>query len=350
MRSIGGLLPNRTWFASPATKLAARLGFAVSAIGLSIYAISIRWDAVSRDLGRIAWVRAAVSTPLLLLALLCGMLSWRAVLGNLGSKLPATDGARIYFIGQLGKYLPGSIWPVVAQMELGKDYEIPRRRSIAALLIAILVSLITGFSVAALAMPLLTAHRHQQLRWLLLAVPLLLPLLHPKVLRALLLRIPLLKLDRTLGPAFPAASMWRPVIWAGVSWVCYGLHVFVLAGAFRAPGGGAGLLALGIGGYALAWCAGMIAFLLPAGAGARDVVLVFALSAQLPVSAAVAVAVVSRAVSTFCDLSWAAIAAVGVRSRLVVAGKLGRYRFLVVDPDRCGQRVMHAVYEEGLSR
>jgi hypothetical protein len=36
--------------------------------------------------------------------------------------------ARILFLGQLGKYLPGSVWPVLAQMELGKTYRVPRHR------------------------------------------------------------------------------------------------------------------------------------------------------------------------------------------------------------------------------
>jgi hypothetical protein len=116
--------------------------------------------------------------------------------------------------------------------------------------------------------------------------------------------------------------MVAAVAWTMLGWACYGAHVAVLAAAF--PSGGIGPLAVAsLGGYPLAWAAGMIAFLLPAGAGARDVTVVLTLSAVVPINSAIAVAVVSRAVSTGCDLALAAGAAVGagsaVRSRVATA-------------------------------
>ena len=95
----------------------------------------------------------------------------------------------------------------------------------------------------------------------------------------------------------------------------YGLHVAVLAAAFRPQSVGT-LLAASVGGYALAWAAGLIAIVLPAGAGARDLTLVLALGAVLPTNPAVAVAVVSRAVTTVCDLALAGVAAIGVATLL----------------------------------
>jgi hypothetical protein len=45
---------------------------------------------------------------------LAGMV-WQTILADLGSRLRLTVAARIFFVGQLGKYLPGSVWPVVMQ-------------------------------------------------------------------------------------------------------------------------------------------------------------------------------------------------------------------------------------------
>lgn len=300
---------------SKGTMRALRLGFLLVAVGLSVWAVAARWDEVVLDLEKIGWLRVLVCVPATAAGLVCGMLAWRSVLGGLGSPLPRRDAARIYFIGQLGKYVPGSVWPVLAQMELGRDHDVPRRRSAGALLVAVVVSLTTGLIVAALTVPFVSGDRHPALWWLLAAVPLLVVPLVPRVLMALLRRVPVLDLGSALPAAMPGRDMGAAIGWSLLGWLAYGLHLFVLVGAF--PSGGVGpLLIASIGGYPLAWAAGMIAFVLPAGAGARDVTVVLALSAVVPTSAAIAAAVVSRAVTTVCDLALAAVAAVGARNRL----------------------------------
>lgn len=290
-----------------------RLAFLVLAVGLSVYAVATRWDQVVVDVHRIGWVRVLVCVPAMLGGLVCGMLSWRAVLAGLGSPLARKDAARIYFVGQLGKYVPGSVWPVLAQMELGRDHQIPRRRSAGALFIAVVLSLTTGLIVAGLTVPFVTGHRHPALWWLLALVPLLSPLLVSRVLLGCLRRLPVVDLGSALPAAMPGRAMGAAVAWSTLGWLSYGVHVAVLAGAFPS-GGAASLVVASIGGYPLAWAAGMIAFMLPAGAGARDVTIVLALSAVVPTNSAIAAAVVSRAVTTACDLGLAGTAAVGARS------------------------------------
>jgi hypothetical protein len=290
-----------------------RFGFLLAAVGLSVWAVAGRWGEVSVDLRQIGWPRLLLCAPAMVGGLLCGMLSWRAVLCGLGSPLGSKDGGGIYFVGQLGKYLPGAVWPVLAQMELGRDHQIPRRRSAGALIIAVVVSLATGLIIAGLIVPFVAGDEHPALWWLMAPVPLLVVLLLPKVLPAVLRRLPLVDLGAALPPALPAGSMAAAVGWSMLGWFCYGVHIALLAGAF--PSGGTGsLLVASLGGYPLAWAAGMIAFMLPAGAGARDVTLVLALAAVVTTNSAIAVAVVSRAVTTACDLALAAVAAIGARN------------------------------------
>ena len=62
----------------------------------------------------------------------CTMLVWRALMAGVGSPLSVGVASRVLFIGQLGKYLPGSVWPVLAQMELASDHKVPRARTAAA--------------------------------------------------------------------------------------------------------------------------------------------------------------------------------------------------------------------------
>lgn len=284
------------------------MAFAVVAVAVSVYAVVSRWDTISRDLTVIGWARTVLCLPLLLAALALGMLSWRRVLAGLGSPLPIRTAGRIYFIGQLGKYLPGSLWPLVAQMELGRDHQIPRRRSAVALIIALLVSMTTGLAVGGLLVATLTGSQHRELWLLLVPVPVLVALLNPRWLWPVLRRLPLVKLGDSIGAPMALGDVGRAVAWSLAGWLVYGLHIAVLTQAF-APHDPARLILVSTGGYALAWCAGMVAFMLPAGAGARDLALILALSSLVPAGVPLAVAVVSRAVTTVADLSWAAVAA-----------------------------------------
>jgi glycosyltransferase 2 family protein len=101
--------------------------------------------------------------------------------------------------------------------------------------------------------------------------------------------------------------------WYAVSWVCYGLHVYVMALRLGVhPLGG---LPLSIGAFALAWAIGFVMILAPAGAGFRDVLLVALLSTQMSVPAATAVTLVSRVATTLADGITASVAVVSYKYR-----------------------------------
>jgi hypothetical protein len=294
-----------------------RTTIAVLAVTLSVLAVISRWSEFSADLGRVGLWRTLASAPFMLAALFAGMFAWRRVLGGLGSALPVPVASRIYFLGQLGKYVPGSLWPFLAQMELGRDHAVPRRRSVVALVIAVVISLATGLALAGLSVPLLPAHYRDTLWMLILPVPFLVALLHPRILWALLRRVPRLRLvDGIAAPRL--SSMLVASAWSIAGWFLFGLHISVLVLAFH-PKHLLMVVAVSVGGYALAWCAGLVVFILPAGAGARDLALVAGLSAVVPARAALAVAVITRVVTTFCDLSLAGLAMLGARPALARA-------------------------------
>ena len=119
-----------------------------------------------------------LSAPVLLLAflanlaaLICSMMVWRSLLTDLGSKLSLPEAWRIMFIGQLAKYVPGSIWPVLAQTELGADRGIPRGRSAVSVLLGYAVMTCTGGVVAAVTLPFAAAGSFARYFWVLFVVP-----------------------------------------------------------------------------------------------------------------------------------------------------------------------------------
>ncbi|WDZ89862.1 lysylphosphatidylglycerol synthase domain-containing protein [Nocardiopsis sp. HUAS JQ3] len=273
---------------------------------------------------------AAAALPLWVLpaAVLTGMagltaqmLAWRALLAGMGSPLPRRTAARVMFVGQLGKYLPGSVWAFVAQVELARDWNVPRTRGAAATLLAVGVTVAAGLAVAAVALPLSSAEAARRWWWALALAPVLLAALHPRVVGwGIRLAARPFSRFREVAEAGPldvrGRSMAAAVGWTLVAWVPLGLHVWLLTWAV----GGEALRSLGpaVGAYALAWTLGLLVVFAPAGLGVREAVLVVALAPVVDAGAALVVAVLSRLVMTVADVAWAGLSV--LLSRRAVPG------------------------------
>jgi glycosyltransferase 2 family protein len=292
-----------------------RWGFIVVTVAIGGYAIAREWTGVRTSLASLGFVPVAAAMVGVLIGLFATMLMWRLLLAALGSPLPVRAAARIMFLGQLGKYLPGSVWPVLAQMELGNAYQVPRHRSAAASVLTMLLSLLTGLLAALVTLPFVAGPTPY--RWAFLAAPILLMLLHPRVLNRVLDL--LLRLAKRPGLEKPLTGrmMAGALAWSFASWIFFGLQIWFLATRLGAPDGKTALLA--VGGFAFAWCAGFLVVFAPAGAGVREVLLIATLGPVLGAGAATAVALVSRVAMTAGDLLTAGVAAVYGRGVAVPA-------------------------------
>ncbi|MGW9553838.1 lysylphosphatidylglycerol synthase domain-containing protein [Nocardiopsis sp. NPDC055551] len=254
-----------------------------------------------------------------MLGLAAQMLAWRSLLAGLGSPLPRTVAARVMFVGQLGKYLPGSVWAFVAQVELARDWNVPRSRGAAATLVAIAVTVAVSLAVAAVALPLSSAEAARRWWWALAAAPVLLACLHPRVLGwGIGLAARPFARFREVAEAGPlrisGGAVAASVGWTLVAWVPLGAHVWLLTWGV----GGNALASIGpaVGAYALAWTLGLLVVFAPAGLGVREVVLVVALAPVVDAGAALVVAVLSRLVMTVADVGWAGLSLLLSRSSI----------------------------------
>lgn len=282
-----------------------RWGFVVVAVGLGAYAVARQWSAVRSALVDIGPLAIVGGLAAVLVAMVASMQVWRVLLAGLGSPLPVRAAARVVFVGQLGKYLPGSVWPVLAQMELGTAHRVPRRRSATASVLTMLVSLLGGLLTALVTLPFVAGATPY--RWAFLAAPLLLAALHPRVLNPVLDRLLRLAKRPALEQPLTGRSIAVALGWSLASWVLYGVQIWLCAARLGVADGRVMLLA--VGGFAFAWSVGFIVVFAPAGAGVRDVLLVAVLGPVLGVGGATAIAVVSRILMTVGDLATAAIAA-----------------------------------------
>jgi glycosyltransferase 2 family protein len=280
-----------------------RGGLIVVAIAFCGYGLITQWDQTYRALAAMSWTAAAASFLPGIAALVVWMLGWRVFLAGLGSPLPLPAAARVTFIAGLGKYVPGKVWTLVAQVELGKKHDVPRIRSVSAMALGIATSIACGLAVAAATLPLTSPAATAQYWWLFPLAPLLLAALHPRVVTfALNLALRIIRRPPLERPVSMVTTL-RAVGWTLLGWMFFGVHTWLLAVA--AGGSGRGLVFLSTGAFALSFAVGFLVFIAPGGIGAREAALVVTLAPVLPAGAPLIVAIVSRVVLTLADLALA---------------------------------------------
>jgi glycosyltransferase 2 family protein len=285
-----------------------RTAFLTLALGLCAFGLIDRWHGVRNGLTELTVGSIAGGMGFVLLGLASSMMLWRAVLADLGSALSLATASRVFFLGQLGKYLPGSVWVVVGQVELGRTYGIPSRRTAATFVVTSLVTLVSGMIVACGLLPFLAAGAVSAYWWMYLAVPIGLVILAPPVLNRLLEKALRWARRPPLELRMSFVGLSQAFGWGLVCWLCFGLQIWFLAHSLGASGGSVFLAA--VGGFALAWCVGFLVVFAPAGAGAREAVLVVALASVISTADALITALASRLLMTVGDLAAAAVVSI----------------------------------------
>jgi hypothetical protein len=282
---------------------ALRITIAVLTLAAVIYAVVTNWAEVSTHLGRISAGTFALSLLAAALGTWLTMVGWRILLADLGSPLEMAPAGGVYFVGQLGKYLPGSLWSVLVQADIASHLKVPRRRTAVAGLLALGFALLTGIVVGLPAASYLIGRRADGFdAWTLLAVPIVVVLLVPRLVNgliALLLRVlrrAPLEHDLSGRAVLGAVGIFVLV------WLTFGVHTLLLARAVAGPEPHPHLTTAALTGYALSVSLGMLTVILPAGLGAREGLLTLILATTIPTAAAGAVAIVSRFMVTIIDV------------------------------------------------
>ncbi|WP_344855431.1 lysylphosphatidylglycerol synthase transmembrane domain-containing protein [Planomonospora alba] len=292
-----------------------RVAFLVAALGFGAWAVASQWDEVRAGFARLSWPALLVSLVTVVAALGGGMMTWRALLADLGSPLPLRPAAKVFFVGQLGKYIPGAVWPVLAQMEMGRALGVPRTRSAAAFFLTMPVQLGSGLLISAVTLPAALPGSAAPYAWAFLLVPVLAVAFEPRVVNAVI-GFGLRRLGRPpLERPLTRRGMLTALGWALLGWSAYGLHLAAILYELGPSGPAVAVFSIGV--FALSWCLGIMTFVVPAGAGVREVAMVAVLSPVLDRGSAITAALCSRIVIVLGDLVCAGAAGLAARRRAV---------------------------------
>jgi uncharacterized membrane protein YbhN (UPF0104 family) len=250
---------------------AAQWVFAAAVLFFAVRSLAIQWSSVGSRLSRIqfAWQWIAAATGLILLIYVLLIEGWRRVLGAWDSHLPFGQAARIWFLSNLGKYVPGNIWSLTAMGVMARGRGVSALAAAGSSVIMQAVSLATGTAIVMvtsaklLGQPLLVGASVLFLVIILLSAPRFLP--------PLAVWIGTLIGKNVAPPAVPATSIWTAAVASAFSWLFYGIafQLFVRGLLGAAPGEISSYTAA----FTAAFILGFISPIAPAGLGVRELTL-----------------------------------------------------------------------------
>lgn len=277
------------------------------------YALITQREELARGITTLGPWPIVHSVGLATLGVLASGLVWYTIIRGLGADLNLAMGARMFFITQLGKYVPGSIWPVMMQAEMAHSIGIPIRVAAMAQVLFMWVLVVTG---SVLGTPMVLAEVVGKWvsnfnPWFMLSPLLLLGLLHPK--------LTIWVLNTILGwlkqaPLPQALGIWPTIqatCWALVMWACFGGHLFVIFKELKPNQVWLELVFIFLTlAFALAWVAGFLFLIAPAGLGVREAVFI-AFSPGVDLGTIIVLLALSRVALTLADGICAGLAALG---------------------------------------
>jgi hypothetical protein len=242
-------------------------------------------------------------------------INWLALIRRRGHGAPRRRGMSWFFTGQLGKYVPGGIWPVVGQAELAGRGGADRRDSYLATVSSMAFTLLGAIAVAAVSG--LASPYDRRFTAGLLAVGIvvaLASLVSPRlraVLGRLLSSVSRGRLELPAGSVVALFTLRHVPVWLmfGVMNIC----VFLALGGDADPAWGIGLAVDLVFASALSWIVGFVVIGVPGGIGVRESVFVALMTGPIGATLALSVAVAGRLVTIAVDLLGAAVAAAVAR-------------------------------------
>jgi len=296
-----------------------KIVFTAAVVGFGVYYIGSRWSALvaAMEHAHPFWVVLAVvfgAAGLWLAMLGFGVTLQAAAPGH----LPYQQVSRVYFVSQLGKYLPGAVWPIVAVTSMGSRFGITRRGSATAASLALLISIVGGGMVGAVLTVVGAAGRVPALWWLLLVPLVCIAFLRPRFILPIVDRIMRLLRRDPVDLKLTGGVLARAAGWNSLSWIVMGLQCWSLVVAFG--GDMWSSLAASVGGFALAYTVGTLFIPAPGGLGVREAVLnlvlggIIASGSAFTADSVVVVVLVSRVLLALLDFLMAGVAVLLARA------------------------------------
>lgn len=269
---------------------ALRAAFLAAVLVFAWLSLRGRWDEIGDALADTSPGGVIGALALVLAGLLATGVLWLRLMACLDARLPLVEGLATFFVGQLGKYIPGSVWSIGAQAEQARRRAIPARVTVAAGLLFLGYHVATAVVLGAVVLVSgeFDSRWPDWISWVALAVALI--GLTPAVVGFLGRRIGGRAVRLGWGDTVVV------VVLMATAWSAYSGALVLLS-----PGTPWDDLATLGGAFAVGYAVGVVIVFAPAGVGARETVFVLLLTPIMGVGEATALALLARVVHTAAD-------------------------------------------------
>lgn len=255
--------------------LALNVGFVLLALWAGAHRLAADWPEVRAALTGVdvTWPLVLASSLPVLLAYVILIGTWRVMLRAWGGNLAARDASAIWFVSNLGRYIPGKLWQIAAMSGMAQRCGVSPVAAAGSSLVVNLANVLTGFLVVLATGAQVLAFSGSKLAGPALALGLALVIvLLPKLLPVAMNFAARITGRPQTAVAIPPRALWVAVLGTASAWLLYGLGFQVLAWAVwgHAPGGSAAYIAAFTGSYLV----GYLALLAPGGIVVRELMLV----------------------------------------------------------------------------
>ncbi len=274
--------------------LAAQWLFAAIVILAAARALNGQWKLAAERLEsiRVGWAWVGLATLIVFLTYVLLIETWRRVLIASGETLPFFVAARIWFVSNLGKYVPGKVWSIAAMTLMSREQSVSPLVAAGSSVLVQLLSIATGIAVVLVAG--VQAVENRVLAAGVLVVVVALVAAAPRLLPAAARVAASLTGKQIEMPHIAARTVWSAAARSMISWIAYGIafQFFVRGILGTSSGASASYVAV----YAASYIIGFLALFAPGGAVVRESALVtgmvrLGLSSQAD---ALAIAIASR--------------------------------------------------------
>lgn len=256
---------------------AVQVAFVIAVLWFAWWLLAERWLEVRALRARLTpdWWRIAGSAGIVLLSYAVLIATWRSMVDAWGGSLAPFTAARIWFVSNLGRYVPGKVWQIGAMGAMARHAGVAPIAAAGSAVVISLVNVVVGFViVGATGAPLVRsvipgAGTGPMVVALVLmsAVLLTLPWSLPRLTRVAygLMGRPAPGDDGALPPR----AIWIAALGCGTAWLLYGVAFRELAvGVLGSASGDASAY---VAVFTLSYLLGFIALFAPGGIGVREV-------------------------------------------------------------------------------
>ena len=196
---------------------------------------------------------------------------WRRLIAGAGERLAWRDASIIWLAGNLGKYVPGKVWSIVAMSGMAAERGVSPAVAAGSSVVMQVVTIAAGAAVVVASGGAIPGGPWAALALVavIVAAVLALPALIPRA-----LRLAGRGGDRVRAPA--RKTLWLTILLATVAWVLLSLGFMLFTRAIL-PASAGGALAY-VSAYTASYIAGFLAPFAPGGIGVREPALVIAMT------------------------------------------------------------------------